>query len=164
MELTPVVNFINILNMHFCMKVLCASFFYLHATREKLPKKCARKITKLKHNKRKLRDSISYEKAAHKKLMELTPVVNFINNLRTNFLYKHRFGSFFYVHVTREKLWESIWYEKFAYKMLMKLAPERAVRQKVDNFCETRILLRDHYPNWAFPDKDPKDKESSEHV
>ncbi len=48
----------------------------------------------------------------------------------------------------------------------MELAPvlERAVRQKVDNFCETRILLWDHYPNWAFPDKDPKDKKSSEHV
>ncbi len=30
--------------------------------------------------------------------------VNFIDILRTNFLYKHRFGSFFYVHVTREKL------------------------------------------------------------
>ncbi len=24
--------------------------------------------------------------------------------LRTNFLYEHRFGSFFYVHVTRKKL------------------------------------------------------------
>ncbi len=28
--------------------------------------------------------------------------VNFINTLRTNFLYERRFGSFFYVQVTRE--------------------------------------------------------------
>ncbi len=30
--------------------------------------------------------------------------VNFINILRANFLYKRHFGSFFYVHITREKL------------------------------------------------------------
>jgi len=30
------------------------------------------------------------------------PIVNFINILCTNFLYGLRFGSFFYVHVTRE--------------------------------------------------------------
>ncbi len=30
------------------------------------------------------------------------PVVNFINILRTNFLYERRFGSFFYLHVTWE--------------------------------------------------------------
>ncbi len=35
-------------------------------------------------------------------LMKLTPGVNFINMLRMNFLYKHHFGSFFYVHVTRK--------------------------------------------------------------
>jgi len=32
------------------------------------------------------------------------PGVNFINILRTNFSYEYHFGSFFYVHVTREKL------------------------------------------------------------
>ncbi len=31
------------------------------------------------------------------------PGVNFINILHTSFLYEHHFGSFFYVHVTREK-------------------------------------------------------------
>jgi len=31
-----------------------------------------------------------------------TPVVNFINILRTIFSYPRRFSSFFYVHVTRE--------------------------------------------------------------
>jgi len=31
-------------------------------------------------------------------------VVNFINIKRTIFLYKRRFGSFYYVHVTRKKL------------------------------------------------------------
>ncbi len=39
------------------MKVLCAAFFYLHVTREKLPKR------------------LLYEKCAHKMLMKLTPVV-----------------------------------------------------------------------------------------
>ncbi len=36
-------------------------------------------------------------------LVKLTPVFHFINILSTNFLYERRFGSFFYVHVTREK-------------------------------------------------------------
>jgi len=38
----------------FCMKVLFAAFFYLHVTREKLPKR------------------LSYEKGAHKMLLKLT--------------------------------------------------------------------------------------------
>jgi len=33
-------------------------------------------------------------------LVKLTPGVNFINVKRTNFSYEHRFGSFYYVHVT----------------------------------------------------------------
>jgi len=37
------------------------------------------------------------------------------------FLYKHWFGSFFYVHVTRGKLPKQCSYEKFVCKMLMKL-------------------------------------------
>jgi hypothetical protein len=59
--------------------------------------------------------------AAHK--MKLTSVVNFINILHTNFLYERYFGSFFYIHVTREKLPERRSYEKFSCKMLMKLTP-----------------------------------------
>jgi len=47
--------------------------------------------------------------------------VNFINILRTNFLYERRFSSFFYIHVTREKLPKQRLYEKFVCKMLMKL-------------------------------------------
>jgi len=47
--------------------------------------------------------------------------VNFINILRTNFLFEGRFGSFFYVHVTREKLPNQRSYEKVVRKMLMKL-------------------------------------------
>jgi len=35
---------------------------------------------------------------------EVYAAVNFINLLHTNILYKSRFGSFFYIHVTREKL------------------------------------------------------------
>jgi len=37
------------------------------------------------------------------------------------FSYKRHFGSFFYVHVTREKLPKRRSYEKFVRKMLMKL-------------------------------------------
>jgi len=47
----------------------------------------------------------------------LRTLVNFINILRTNFLYECRFGSFFYVHVTREKLPKRCSYEKFACKI-----------------------------------------------
>jgi len=49
--------------------------------------------------------------------------VNFINILRTNFSYQSLFGSFFYLHVTREKLLKRRSYEKFACKMLVKLTP-----------------------------------------
>jgi len=41
----------------------------------------------------------------------------------TNFSYEHRFGSFFYVHVTREKLPKQRSYEKYAHIMLIKLTP-----------------------------------------
>jgi len=41
-------------------------------------------------------------KAAHKMLTKLTPGVNFNDILRSNFSYERRFGSFFYLHVTRE--------------------------------------------------------------
>jgi len=51
------------------------------------------------------------------------PIVNFINILRANFLYKSLFGSYFYLFVTREKLPKRRSYEKFARKMLMKLTP-----------------------------------------
>jgi len=47
--------------------------------------------------------------------------VNFINILLTNFSYEHRFGSFFYVHVTREKLPKQRLYKKRGRIMLMKL-------------------------------------------
>jgi len=54
----------------------------------------------------------------------IRPGVNFINILLTNFSYKGHFGSFFYVHVTREKLPKRHSYEKFVRKMLMKLTTE----------------------------------------
>jgi len=47
--------------------------------------------------------------------------VDFINILHTNFLYERYFGSFFYIHVTREKLPKWHLYKKFVRKMLMKL-------------------------------------------
>jgi len=40
------------------------------------------------------------------------PGVNFINILRTNFLYKRCFGSFFYVHVIREKAAKTMFVQK----------------------------------------------------
>ncbi len=52
------------------------------------------------------------------------PVVNFINVLRANFMYKSLFGSFFYLHVTREKLLKRRLYKKCGRKMLMKLTPD----------------------------------------
>jgi len=51
--------------------------------------------------------------------------VNFINILRTNFSYKRHFGSFFYVHVTRENLPKQRLHEKFVCKILMKLTTGR---------------------------------------
>ncbi len=41
-----------------------------------------------------------------------SPGVNFINILRTNFSYKRRFGSFYYVHVTRKKAAEMTFVQK----------------------------------------------------
>ncbi len=38
--------------------------------------------------------------------------VNFINILRTNFSYEHRFGSFFYIHVTRKKVAKTTFVQK----------------------------------------------------
>ncbi len=55
---------------------------------------------------------------------DLSSGVNFFNILRTNFLYEHRFGSFFYVHVTREKLPKPFSYEKRSGIMLMKLTAD----------------------------------------
>jgi len=52
--------------------------------------------------------------------------VNFINILWTNFLYACLFGSFVYVHVTRDKLPKQCSYEKFVRKMLMKLTTGRS--------------------------------------
>ncbi len=51
----------------------------------------------------------------------VTPVVNFINILRTNFSYKHSFGSFSLVTCTYKKLPKWRLYKKFVCKMLMKL-------------------------------------------
>jgi len=52
-----------------------------------------------------------------------SPIVNFIHVVCPNFMYESLFGSFFYLHVTREKLLKRRLYKKFAHKMLMKLTP-----------------------------------------
>ncbi len=51
------------------------------------------------------------------------PGVNFINIKCTNFSYEHRFGTFYYIHVTRKKLPKQCSNEKFAHLTLMKLTP-----------------------------------------
>jgi len=48
------------------------------------------------------------------------PGLNFIRILNTNFSYECLFGSFFYLHVSREKLPKQRLYKKFVRKMLMK--------------------------------------------
>jgi hypothetical protein len=55
------------------------------------------------------------------------PGVNFINVKCTNFLYERRFGSFYYVHVTRKKLPKQRSYKKFACLRLMKLTAVFAI-------------------------------------
>jgi len=58
--------------------------------------------------------------------VKLTLVVNFINILRTNFLYQSALCSFSLVTFgfkTKEKLLEEYAYKKLANKMLMKLTP-----------------------------------------
>jgi len=55
-------------------------------------------------------------------MVKLTRIgVNFINILRTNFLYKCCFGSFSLVTCTSKKLPKQRLYEKFVSKMLVKL-------------------------------------------
>jgi len=51
----------------------------------------------------------------------------YVRIFRTNFLYEHCLGSFFYVHVAREKLPKQGSYEKFVRKMLMKLTTGVAI-------------------------------------
>jgi len=58
----------------------------------------------------KLSKTFLCKKVRRKLLMKLTPVVNFINILHTNFSYEHCFSSFFYV--TREKLLKPGSYKK----------------------------------------------------
>ncbi len=53
----------------------------------------------------------------------LSTCLPFINALRSNFMYESIFGSFFYLHVTREKLLKRHLYEKLWRKTLMKLTP-----------------------------------------
>jgi hypothetical protein len=60
-----------------------------------------------------------------------TPGVNSINILCTYFLYEHRFGSFLYVHVTREKLAKQRSFEKCVRKMLMKLTPDHRINAQI---------------------------------
>jgi len=55
--------------------------------------------------------------------MKSSPVVNFINVKCANFTYESLFGSFLYLHGTREKLPKRCLYIKSARKTLMKSTP-----------------------------------------
>ncbi len=76
--------------------------------------------------------------------------VNLISIKRTNFLYKLRFGSFYYVYVTREKLPKRRSYEKFVSLMLMKLTPVNFHRKwnEKSTICECDITPSDS-PFWT---------------
>ncbi len=54
---------------------------------------------------------------------KVSPIVDFINILRTNFLYELCFGSFALVTCRQKKLPKRSSYKKFVCKMLMKLTP-----------------------------------------
>jgi len=74
----------------------------------------------------------------------LSSMVNFINVLQANFTYESLFGSFFYLHVTREKLLKTCSYKKFTRKMLMKLTLVQAclyIHTFLNNFPDWRDLL-----------------------
>jgi len=75
---------------------------------------------------------------------KMTPVVNFINILRTNFSYEHHFGSFFCVHVSREKLLKRCSYKKFARLTLMKLTTDLFL-QFTTNIVSIKLKLRNLY-------------------
>jgi len=55
-------------------------------------------------------------KVAKNLIVKLTPVVNFINIKRANFLYE-------FIYIAKTKLEKGRSYEKFVRKMLMKLTP-----------------------------------------
>jgi len=68
--------------------------------------------------------------------MQLTPGVNFINVLCTNFSYEHHFGSFFKLHVHRKSCWNDV------VKTLMKLTPDVTRKKAVEGkHCLLSSLL-----------------------
>jgi hypothetical protein len=67
-------------------------------------------------------------------VIDVSSGVNFINILCMNFSYECRFGSFFYINITREKLPKQCSYEKFVRKMLMKLTTEGINCQNLPDF------------------------------
>jgi len=70
-----------------------------------------------------------------------SPAYDFINILHANFTYESLFGSFFYLHVTRDKLSKRCLYEKFARKMLMKLTPVSCWSCMTCKLCAAKKIL-----------------------
>jgi len=110
------VNFVNILCTNFLNECLFGSFFYVHVTREKLPKQCL------------------YKKFVRYMLMKLTTGVNFINILHTTFSYKNVLHSFSLVTVWLGIFWHKNISTKAAIKMLM--------NDEIDPWCHFNTIYK----------------------
>jgi len=90
-------------------------------------------------------------------LIKLTPVVNFINILPTNFSYKQSFGSFVYVHVTREKQRS---YKKFEEKRLTLNTGTSTSKKVTSNGCypKSKNLKLEMDPPWGGGVSDDDDR------
>jgi hypothetical protein len=115
------VNFINILCTNFLNECLFRSFFYVHVTREKLPKQCL------------------YKKFVRYMMMKLTTGVNFINILHTTFFYKNVLHSFSLVTVWLGIFWHKNISKKAAIKMLM--------NDEIDPWCHFNTILLANFWN-----------------
>ncbi len=89
-------------HQHFTYKCCFSSFFYIHVTREKLPK------WRL------------YEKFASKMLMKLTPVVNFTSCFCIDILAPKKYKAKLKLEISSRK---KLLYKKVVQKMSMKLTP-----------------------------------------
>jgi len=75
---------------------------------------------------------------------EISPCVNLTNIIHELFLYKSLFGSFFYLHVTREKLPKKCSYKKFLRKMLMKLTLGEPLDKVADIIFKLKLITSEN--------------------
>jgi len=107
-------------------RVFCAAFFYLHVTREKLPKR------------------LSYEKGTRKTLMKLTPdVINMHSfehccSLNSGYFIKAHITHDMFVHNFAIKRWKDIFHPKKCF------------------LCDLKIFILDNHAYWNLVWKDFK--------